>query len=328
MASGIDTEWPVGYFGKLPTCGDFVRDGGHAPLMVQLDRWAEQAAELLSRDSDWKRTYDAASPMHFAFLGSRSRTGIGGHILASSDASGRRFPFMVATRFDVAQPLPFVARSSLALSRPWGGMARQARLAVAADDPAPVLRALAETRVSLSVEPTHYEAPFLDFLDLQDIGALDRLFDDAGHGGRLAWTLPALGLLLQPVLTGGSAQIDKGLSLPLPRDPLYRPLVAAFWLDLMGGFLGRAAFELALVLPDEPKPRLVVGFNGADGRTLHAAMDPRAAEEHLIRVDDAAWVEELVAGDYGLNRLVSFLDRDELSLRVARKVFGETFLGT
>ena len=92
--------------------------------------------------------------------------------------------------------------------------------------------------------------------------------------------------------------------------------------------LHAAGFELALVLPDEPKPRLVVGFNGADGRTLHAAMDPRAADAQLIRVDDAEWVEEQVAEDYALNRLVSFLDRDDLSLRMARKVFGETFLGT
>ena len=328
MVAVVDTAWPVGYFGKLPTRGDFVRAAEHAPLMVQLDRWAEQAAELLARDPDWKRTYDTAPPMQFAFLGSRSRTGVGGHILASRDASERRFPFMVATRFDVAQPLPFVARSPLALSRAWAGMARQARQAVAADDPSPVLRELAETRVNLSVEPAHYEAPFLDFLDLQDLGALQGLLQDAGHEGRLAWTLPALGLLLQPVLTGGGAQIDKGLSLPLPRDPLYRPLVAAFWLDLVAGFLGRASFELAVLLPDAPSPRLVIGFNGADGRTLHAALDPRAADEQLIRVDDAEWVEEQVAEDYALNRLVSFLDRDELPLRMARKLFAETFLGT
>lgn len=328
MAAVIDTAWPVGYFGKLPTRGDFVRAAEHAPLMMKLDHWAEQAAELLARDPDWKRIYDTAPPMHFAFLGSRSSTAVGGHILASRDASERRFPFMVATRFDVAQPLPFLARSPLALSRAWAGMARQARQTVGADDPSPVLRELAEARVGLSVEPTHYEAPFLDFLDLQDLGTLQGLLQDAGHGGRLAWTLPALGLLLQPVLTGGGAQIDKGLSLPLPRDPLYRPLVAAFWLDLVAGFLGRASFELAVLLPEGPSPRLVIGFNGTDGRTLHAALDPRAADEQLIRVDDAEWVEEQVAEDYALNRLVSFLDREELPLRMARRLFAETYLGT
>ena len=170
MVAVIGTAWPLGYFGKLPARGDFVRAGEHTPLMAQLDRWAEQAAELLARDPDWKRTYDAAPPMHFAFLGSRSRGVVAGHILASRDSSERRFPFMVASRFEVAQPLPFLARSPLALSRPWVGMSRQARQAVTAGDPSPVLRELAETRVSLSVEPTHYEAPFLDFLDLQDIG--------------------------------------------------------------------------------------------------------------------------------------------------------------
>lgn len=32
--------------------------------------------------------------------------------------------------------------------------------------------------------------------------------------------------------------------------------------------------------------------------------------------------------DYNLNKLASYLDRDDLALKTARKLFGETFLGT
>ncbi|MFC3551865.1 type VI secretion system-associated protein TagF [Lysobacter cavernae] len=326
---------PVSYFGKLPSRGDFVRTPESHQLMTLLDRWAGSGVELLAQDPAWKQLYDNAVPMHFAFLGSRSRLAIGGHFLPSRDATDRRFPFLSATRLEVAQPLDFIGRSPLALARLWSNLARLGKQAVQADDAGEPLRELAEARVAVSADPAVYEAPFVDFLDMQDVGSLQRLLRESGHARvQLKWVLPALGLLLQPLLTGTGAHIDKGLALPLPRDPLYRPLVAAFWLDLISGFVARADFELAILIKDGlvrdgagGAPQLIVGFNGADGRTLQAALDPQVAAEQIIRVDDAEWVDDHVAGDYALNKLVSYLERDELSLRVARKAFGETFLG-
>lgn len=328
-----ETALPVSYFGKLPSRGDFVRTPDSHPLMVMLDRWAGQGLELLARDPGWKQLYDDAPAMHFAFLGSRSRLAIGGHFLPSRDSSQRRFPFLAATRIEVAQPLAFIGRSPMALSRLWASLARHSAQAVAADDASGPLRALAESRASINPDPQLYEAPFNDFVELQDIGSLQDLLRQSGHPElRLRWLLPALGLLLQPVVAGGSAQIDKALALPLPRDVLYRPLVAAFWLDLVAGFLTRVDVELALLVIEgsamESRPRLLVAFNGADGRTLQAALDPQLAREQIIRVDDAEWVDDQIAGDYALNKLVSYLDRDDLSLRAARAIFNETFLGT
>lgn len=328
----------VGYFGKLPSRGDFVRTAENPPLMALLDRWAGQGVELLAQDPGWKQLYDDAAPLHFAFLGSRSRLAIAGHFLPSRDASARRFPFLSASRIEVLQPLGFIARSPLALARLWGQLARLGQQALAAEDAGEALRALAESRIAVNPDHGVYAAGFDDFLDLHDIGSVQALLRQSGHAQlRLKWLLPALGLLLQPVLTGGASQIDKALSLPLPRDPLYRPLLAAFWLDLISGFIGRADVELAVLVKEgvsaagsalDAAPQLIVGFNGADGRTLQAALDPNVATEQIIRVDDADWVEDHVGGDYALNKLVSYLERDELSLRVARKTFAETFLGT
>lgn len=39
-------------------------------------------------------------------------------------------------------------------------------------------------------------------------------------------------------------------------------------------------------------------------------------------------MDDYLRGDYNLNRFGSFLDRDDLALATARKLFGETFLGT
>ena len=336
MATVAETPLPVSYFGKLPTRGDFVRTSESQPLMGLLDRWAGQGVELLTQDPGWKQLYDEAQPMHFAFIGSRSRLGIGGHFLPSRDATDRRFPFLTATRLELNQPLGFIGRSPLALSRLWSTLARLSRQALAATDAAESLRELAESRIGMVADHAVYDAPFHDFLDLQDVGSLQQLLRESGHPQLvLKWTLPALGLLLQPVLSGGLAQVDKGLSLPLPRDPLYRSLVAAFWMDLIAGFLANADVELAILIKEATRngahapegPRLVVGFHGADGRTLQAALDPQIAADRIIRVDDADWVESYIEEDASLARLVSYLERDDLSMRTARTSFGETFLG-
>ncbi|MCE7032156.1 type VI secretion system-associated protein TagF [Lysobacter sp. GX 14042] len=328
-----DIRLPVGCFGKLPSRGDFVGGDGNHQLMQMLDRWTGQALEQMAGNPAWRQLYDQARPLHFAFLGSGSRVVIGGHFLPSRDASGRRFPFLIATRLEVLRPLSFIGRSPLALARPWSLMARLGQQALGADDTAAALREIAATRLSISAEPQAWDAAFADFLELQDLGTLQALLQGSGHPRLcLRRMLPALGLLMQPVAAAGGG-VDKGLSLPLPADGLYRPLVAAFWLDLVSGFLARADFELVLLvregggLDGEGGPRLLVGLNGADGRTLHAALDPAEGAERFIAIDDADWVDEPLAADYGLNKLASHLDRGDLSLRTAREAFNRTFLG-
>lgn len=319
---------PVSYFGKLPSRGDFVRTPDNHHLMGLLDRWVGSGLELLSQDIAWKQSYEAAQSLHFAFLGPRSKLVIAGHLQPSRDTSERRFPFIAATHLQVPPSLEFVARSPLAFSRLWVSLARMVRVAVAAEDSTDPLRQIADARFSLSPTPAAYDATFQDFLDMQVLDSLEAALADAGHGQvTLKWALPALGLLLQPALSGAAMPIDKGLSLPLPKDPLYRPLAAAFWLDLVSGFLARANVELALIINEGDKPRLTIGFNGADGRILHSALDPRIGAERLINVDAADWVEDQLQGDYALNKLASYLDRGDLSLRSARQVFRETFLG-
>lgn len=318
----------AGYFGKVPSRGDFVRTADNQQLMALLDRWAGGTLEQLSRNPDWKRLYDQAPPLHFAFLGSRSRLVVCGHLLPSHDASQRRFPLLSAIRTEVANPLGFIGRSPMALNRVWSGLSRHAREAAAAEDAGDALKAMGETHYELTVDPAAHAAPFDDFLETQSIGSLQCLLHGSGHTRlQLRHALPALGLLLGPVLTGSGVTIDKGLELPLPADPLYRPLAAAFWLDLVSGFLARGDFELAVLVRDEQAPRMVLGFNGADHDTLRAAIDPQAADEHLIRIEGAEWVEDQLAADYALNKLASYVDRDDLSLKSARAIFSETFLG-
>ncbi|MGF6094880.1 type VI secretion system-associated protein TagF [Pseudomonas sp. 18175] len=323
-----DLTLPISYFGKLPTQGDFVRAANnHRPLIAILDRWATEGLDLLAQDVAWKTLYDSAPGFHFAFMGSRHRSVIGGHLLPSVDASGRRFPFMAGVTFEVAKPLEFIARSPLAFIPMWSRLGRELPLAKQAGEPAPILNELSEHKANLTVSSDTLHHTFAGFLQAQTMGSLQQMLNTAGHQVDVRRILLALGLLLRPVMSTGAPKMGKGLRLPLPSDPLHRHLVSAFWLDLIAAFLGRADFELMLLQRGEHQPTMTLGFGGASARGLYGVIDPRIEEQDTIWLADPQWVEQEVSASYALKKMSTYTSQPELSLSTARDTFRETFLG-
>ena len=240
---------PLAYFGKLKSRGDFVRSASQPTLIHTLDDWLSQGIERMSGDPRWKEVYDRGPGAHFAFFSGSNPRGIAGHLTASADASGRRFPFVVAGTFEVAEPLVFLPFAPMALARLWARFEQAARLACAAEDAATTLAEIAQVEIELDVEASAYEATQRDFVELQTIASLETMLRQGGHEIDLRQALLAIGLLLQPVLGTTGVSLKKGLCLPLPADPLYRPLVASFWLELVVPFLRRLDLEIALFLP-------------------------------------------------------------------------------
>ncbi|MEQ6341814.1 MAG: type VI secretion system-associated protein TagF [Gammaproteobacteria bacterium] len=322
------TQAEIGYFGKIPTRGDFIKATDNMPLVTVLDDWLAQAMTLLSADLRWKITYDAVQPMHFAFIGPRRKRAIAGHLIASYDHAHRRFPFLTMSTMEIEDPSDFVARSPMVLSRLWNRLETQTVGVISASDPAAQLQALSSTAIDIKLGALAYDAVFTDFLDIQTIGALDLMLAQAGFKGTSRQTLLALGFLLQPVMASGSSRLEKSLILPLPYDPMYRYLVASFWMNVITPFLLRADFELALFFTNtHESPTMVVGFSGASSRTLHAIMDPQTGLEHHIAFEDAQWVEEQVEADYGMKKLSSYLVQPNLSLKSALESFHAAFIG-
>jgi type VI secretion system protein ImpM len=321
---------PLVFFGKLPSRGDFVRSH-QAPALIQtLDRWLTAGVEALATDVRWKTLYDQAPTAGLLLMGTGSSRGLAGHLIASNDASGRRFPFITAVALDVPRPLAFLTYSPLLLARVWAQLESHARQAFAAVDAGATLAALADATIETEPVTNAFDAQFADFLDLQTVGALDAMLASSGHPGQLRPLMLGLGLLLGPVLASGAARLDKGLLLPLPADPMYRPLVAALWLDLIAGFLARANFELTLMLPsreDGNAPVLLLGLQGASPRALHALLDPATQQEAYVDARDADWVDDCVGHDAGLHKLSSYLQQPGLSLAQAVRTFKEVFLG-
>lgn len=321
---------PMLHFGKLPSRGDFVRSSGaHAPLLQTLDRWLSGCLEAMSQDARWKLLYDRASPMQFAFLGPRNPRGLAGCLMATMDASGRRFPLITAAPIGIDDPATYLGRAPLALARPWHALCAMARMLVEAEDVAQVLGEF-DPQLECEGSATAYDAAMRDFCELQTVGSLQMMLTQAGHQVLVRQLLLGLGLLLQPLPASGQRRLEKGLALPLPRDRVQRPLVASMWLELVGAFLDRADFELAMFLPltpDDQPPTLWLGFDGASTRTLHAMFDPSVADEVFIDACAAEWVEPFAREDYAVRKLSSYLAHDGLSLRQAVRTFKETFLG-
>lgn len=312
----------VGYFGKLPARADFIKAADNLALVGLLDEWLAEVMNLLSTDPRWKLNYDAMRPLCFAFVGTRSRRAIAGHLAASSDSSHRRYPFLSVSAVDVAQPAAFVPRSPLVLAPLWAALDTLNADVLGADDPEAALQALSSTRIDLDPADKRHEQDFFDFLDRHTIAALEALLGSAS----VRRIILAVGLLLQPVRRSGAERLDKSLVLPLPLSSRQGILVAAFWMDLIVPFLQQADFELSLFLGDlQGKPSLVIGFGGAAPETLAAIIDPHSAAEQQIHFDYAGWVDELIAGDPHVQKLSAYLEQGQLSLRSVQALFHETF---
>jgi type VI secretion system protein ImpM len=322
---------PLLYFGKLPSRGDFVRSAQGPALLQVLDRWLSGGMELMSADARWKTLYDRALPARFALLGSQQTRGLVGHLQASQDTSGRRFPFVVAATFDCPDPMGFLSRAPLALVRPWALLESHAQHAHAAADATGLLASWGDSKVPLESSPSAYDATYGDFCEMHTVGTLQSMLSSPSRPVDVRQLVLGLGLLLQPVLASGESRLERGLLLPLPSEPAYQPLVGTLWLDLMSGFLARAPFELCVCLPGHESPAMpsmTLGFEGNSARSLHALFDPQQVAQTYIDSADAEWVEDSLGDDYAAHKLSSYLKQDGLSIAQAVRTFKETFLGS
>ncbi|SHM32390.1 type VI secretion system protein ImpM [Duganella sacchari] len=305
----------IGYFGKLAARSDFVKAVDNLALASLLDDWLADVMNLLSTDPRWKLNYDATRPLHFAFVGTRSRCAVAGHLVASADSSQRRYPFLGMSAIEVDDPSLFISRCPLIFSPLWDTLEELTREVLAAQQPAAALHTLAGTLIEvLSAD----QPSFGDFLDGYTVAAMEAILP----GVCVRRVILAIALLLEPVKRATAGRLEKSLVLPLPSSPQLRYLVAAFWLDLIVPFLRQADYELSLFLTQLPS--LVVGFSGAAPEVLAAIMDPQSATEHQINLNDTGWVDEAM-GNAQVQKLSAYLEQGQLSLRSAQALFHETF---
>lgn len=316
----------LGYFGKLPTQGDFVTACDNGALVQLLDGWLAQVMHALCAAPRWKLNYDAMAPLRFAFVGLHSRRAVAGRLEASRDLSQRRFPFMVMSALAVDDADAFVPYSPLALAPLWQRIEQRADGIVASGDPSAALLALSAEEVALAPCDGAHAAQLAGFLQAHALRELQAMLATPAFPVTLRELLLGLGLLLRPVRESPGARIEKCLVLPLPREAGQQALVASFWLHLMAPFLRAQQGELALFFSQfDGAPALVIGFCGADPGLLQALIDPLSAGERLIVFDRLGWVEPQLAQHAGLRQLSACLQQPQLSLRAACNEFFAAF---
>jgi type VI secretion system protein ImpM len=309
----------IGYFGKIPAHGDFIKLTDDQAVLGMLDEWLVQVMTRLPANARWKLNYDAMAPVGFAFVGPGRRHALAGHLVASHDSSGRRFPFLMMQTVDVAAPAHFLTRCPLAFGPLWEYLAAAAPRVLGAADPGACLQALPVAQVALG----EHDGALADFLASATVGALSTQL--ALPANRM---ILGLGLLLQPVMHSRPSGLDHSLVLPLPDDGMARYAVAAFWLELVTPFIRRSGFDLVLFLTQvRGRPALVVGFGGAPAATLHALIDPLVAVDQQVHLEDNAWIDEQLGLDIDVRALASYLEQPQLPLRLARELFLNTFIG-
>ena len=316
----------LGYFGKIPARGDFIKACDNHALVQLLDDWLAQVMNALTAEPRWKLNYDALPPLRFAFVGTRSRRAIAGRLEASSDQSHRRFPFMAMGALEVDDAGTFVARSPLVLAPLWQRVEQLSHGIVASAEPGAALLALAGNVVEIDTGAACHAVQFSDFLQAQTVHSLQAMLASPTFPVTVRELLLGLGLLLRPVRQSGRPRLEKSLVLPLPQDAQARELAASFWLYLVTPFLRQADFELALFFAHlDEAPVLVIGFCGADPHGLRALIEPQSAGERLIVFDQLDWVDEQLGAEPALRRFSACLQQEQMSLRSACSLFAETF---
>jgi type VI secretion system protein ImpM len=311
----------IGYFGKIPTRSDFIKQAPDAEFMTVLDNWLAEVMSRLPDDPRWKIHYDAMAPVSFAFVGPRRRHAVAGHIVASRDQSGRRYPFLMMRTLTLADPMAFVSQCPLALAPLHAFFSTMGPKLQAAEDPAAVLQEIADTTLALE---DNCRGALDTFLATGTVGSLAGLL---GRGDVRQLVL-ALGMLLQPVMHSGGADLEKSLVLPLPKEHAARAAVAAFWMELIAPFLRQANLDLVLFTTRlHGRSVLVVGFLDACVACLHAIIDPLIGRDQQVTFADTGWVDDQVGVDVDVRALASYLDQPKLPLSLARELFLDTFIG-
>ena len=168
----------IGFFGKIPSHGDFVRGNVGDPLAQRFVRWLEEASEACHR----AKASLPRQPVMFLFRAAGETRALVGVLRGSEDRVGRKFPLAVFVQ--AAGPVVEGAFPSAPMA--FRRFADAAAAAIAADPPSPAALAAAVGALAPSGQPDAAAAgeegraagarPSGDFLA--------RLLGDAAQGRR------------------------------------------------------------------------------------------------------------------------------------------------
>jgi type VI secretion system ImpM family protein len=256
----------VGYFGKHPSAGDFLRHNASSPEVLALDEWLSLALAAGPKVlGAWEQSFISGPTLRFLCHQGAGRCLLGA-LAPSQDRSGRLFPLITFAELDSALVTPsyvsipheaFLHRCRELLecrsSLPWDRL-QGAAVALAPPDETSLLKA----------RQGHER-----YMDSTTLGAaLDGMFD--ADQDQAARALTAASLVAESV--GPDSVPPYGLRCPLGGAPAN----AGTWLAL----LGRPLPDLlpCLIWSDEA---LLFYYGGMPAKALAAALDPQWQDDSI-----------------------------------------------
>ncbi|MET0388961.1 MAG: type VI secretion system-associated protein TagF [Polyangiales bacterium] len=261
----------VGFLGKLPARGDFVRQHVSDRVGAELEQWLQKSSQNLYQ----AKTDLPAQPLRFVFTAPNSQSAAIGTLIKSQDQVGRSFPLAIYTHVPLKQAHANLPALPVAFAQFFAGAEQ-------------VLGAAAQLSVEQLRDAVAQVAPSADAQWPQAVDATARALQATDAQSLLAALFQAAppdafyyGLYTFCAASGPVRSAPPSSAATVLDCPSSQPVALSAWLDLARRRLAWAQFCPSFVWSEGDAGRLLLSLGAASDQLLHFVVDPKHTSARL-----------------------------------------------